>query len=199
MRTIVAATRNAGKLREIRELTRGSPWDWRSLDDLPELPEPEETGATFAENARLKAVYYSVRTGLAALADDSGLEVDALGGAPGVHSARFAGAPRSDARNVEKLLNLLGDRPLPQRTARFRCVMALAIGARVVNETSGVLEGSIAMRPRGVGGFGYDPVFLVPELGLTVAELAPAEKNARSHRGQALRAMLARLSDALDA
>ncbi len=190
MLEILLATRNTGKIREIRQLTADLPILWRTLEDYPTIPEIEESGCTFAENARLKARHYARATRLHALADDSGLEVDALGGAPGVHSARYAGAPRDDAANNRKLVAALAGVPLERRTARFRCAMALADPERVLVETEGTFEGLIIDQPRGSNGFGYDPHFLVPALGLTAAELPPVEKNARSHRGQALRAML---------
>lgn len=152
----------------------------------------EETGRTFADNALLKARHAAAATGLPALADDSGLEVDALGGAPGVSSARYAGPRASDADNVDRLLAELAGVPAARRTARFRCVLAFvrdaADPAPVLAE--GAWEGSIAEAPRGLAGFGYDPVFEDPASGLTAAELAPAAKNERSHRGQALRALV---------
>ncbi|MEW6250251.1 MAG: XTP/dITP diphosphatase [Planctomycetota bacterium] len=194
MAEILVATRNSGKLREIREIAVGLPVVWCSLAEYPAVPDIAETGATFAENARLKALHAAGATGLLALADDSGLEVAALGGAPGVHSARYAGEPRDDAANNRKLIADLAGVPSAQRTARFRCVMALARGGEILFETTGTIEGLIVDVPRGTNGFGYDPHFLIPELGRTAAELPPAEKNARSHRGQALRAMLAELA-----
>jgi len=190
---ILIATKNPGKLREIRRLTAGHDWSFLSLADLPAIPEAVEDGATFAENARKKALHYAGHSGLPTLADDSGLEVDALDGAPGVHSARYAGEPRDDAANNRKLLEHLAGVLPQQRTARFRCAMALAIPGRVLAETQGCVEGLILTEPRGTGGFGYDPLFLLPELGRTMAELEPDEKNRLSHRGQALREMLARL------
>jgi XTP/dITP diphosphohydrolase len=193
---VLLATRNAGKLREIRQMARLPTVDWHGLDEFGDVPEPAETGATFAENARLKALYYERHTGLCTLADDSGLEVDALGGAPGVLSARFAGWPRDDGANNRKLIALLAGVPLDRRTARFRCALALARGGRIVLESAGVFEGLICDEPRGTNGFGYDPHFLVPELGRTAAELPPEEKNARSHRGQALRGMLEQIGRA---
>jgi len=193
MPDVLLATRNAGKVREIRQIAAGTPLDWHGLDEYPDLPDVEESGVTFAENACLKALQYAEMTGLATLADDSGLEVDALGGAPGVHSARFAGSPRSDAANNRKLIEALAAVPAERRQARFRCAMAFVRDGRVVLETNGCFEGLVIDQPRGSNGFGYDPHFLVPELNRTAAELPAAEKNARSHRGQALRAMLARL------
>jgi len=190
---ILLATRNAGKIREICRAAAELPIAWHTPDEFPQVPEVEENGQTFAENARLKALYYARATGLHALADDSGLEVDVLRGAPGVHSARYAGTPRDDAANNRKLVAALAGIPIEQRTARFRCAMAFADPQRVLLETEGTFEGLIIDQPRGTNGFGYDPHFLVPELGLTAAELGLEEKNARSHRGQALRAMLSGL------
>ncbi|RMF84341.1 MAG: XTP/dITP diphosphatase [Planctomycetota bacterium] len=187
---ILLATRNAGKLREIRRMTRDASWTWVGLADFPDVPEAVEDGETFAENARRKALHYAAATGLPTLADDSGLEVDALGGAPGVRSARYAGEPRDDARNNARLVAELRDVPEGERTARFCCAMALAVGDKVVCEADGVVEGRIIDEPRGTNGFGYDPHFLVPDLGRTTAELPPDEKNALSHRGRALRAIL---------
>ena len=194
---ILLATSNPGKLREIRAvLEQGTHRiEFVSLADLSTVPpEPAETGATFAANARLKAIYYSTRTGLRTLADDSGLEVDALGGEPGVRSARFAGVagrPRAeiDAANNRKLIERVRGIPADRRTARFRCVLALADGERIVAETEGTIEGRIIDEPRGGGGFGYDPHFFVESLGCTTAELSAADKNRVSHRGQALRKM----------
>jgi XTP/dITP diphosphohydrolase len=190
---VLVATRNPGKLREVREIAAGRPWVWRALTEFVDLVDVEEAGATFAENARLKAMHYGRLTGLPTLADDSGLEVDVLHGAPGVHSARFAGTPRDDAANNRKLLGLLADVPRERRTARFRCAMAFVQGGQVVLESTGTFEGLICDEARGRNGFGYDPHFLIPDLGLTVAELSSEAKNARSHRGQALRAMLAQM------
>jgi XTP/dITP diphosphohydrolase len=195
MPEILLATRNPGKLHEIRTMTAGSPISWRWLVEFPAVADADETGATFAENARLKALHYSSTTGLCTLADDSGLEVDALDGAPGVRSARYAGSPRDDDANNRRLVRALAEVPQERRTARFRCAMAFAREGRVAIESEGCFEGRIIDQPRGHNGFGYDPHFLIPDLGLTAAELPPSEKNARSHRGQALRAMLRRIED----
>lgn len=189
MPEILVATRNVGKLREIRQLVADCPLICRGLDEFPELGDVAETGVTFAENARLKALHYAAATGLDTLADDSGLEVDALGGAPGVFSARYAGSPKDDAANNRKLVAALARVPAEQRTARFRCALALARGDTIVLEAAGTLEGRIIAEPRGDNGFGYDPHFLVPHLERTVAELPADQKNALSHRGQALRAL----------
>jgi XTP/dITP diphosphohydrolase len=190
MPRVLLATHNRGKLRELREIVAGTALDWLGLDDFPGMVEVEETGATFAENARLKALHYAQATGLCTLADDSGLEVDALGGEPGVLSARYAGEAHNDAANNRKLVANLANVPQERRQARFRCAMAFVRDGKVVLETSGAVEGLIIDVPRGANGFGYDPHFLVPELGRTMAELPAEQKNARSHRGRALRAML---------
>jgi XTP/dITP diphosphohydrolase len=188
---ILLATRSAGKIREIRQMAPQI--TWRGLDEFAGVPEALEDGESFAENARKKALIYSARTGLPALADDSGLEVDALDGAPGIHSAYYAGQPRDDAANNRTLVAALCGVPPERRSARFRCVMVLARGQDVVAQTEGVIEGVIVDAPRGENGFGYDPHFFVPRLGKTTAELPPHEKNAISHRGQALRAMMAEI------
>lgn len=197
MLNVLLATRNAGKLRELRQLVTGTPLVWHGLGEYPQVPDAEETGTTFAQNARLKALYYAAATGLYTLADDSGLEVDALDGAPGVQSARYAGTPRDDAANNRKLIAALAGVAPQRRTACFRCAMAFARSGQVLLESEGVVEGLILEEPRGNNGFGYDPYFLLPDLGRTVAELPPPIKNARSHRGQALRAMLARIETLL--
>lgn len=197
MREILIATGNPSKRQEIAAvLGEGSAGEirWLGLTDLPEpIPEPVEDGATFLDNAILKAQYYARAAGRWALADDSGLEVDALGGAPGVHSARYAGVDGGraivDPANNRKLIEMLRDVPQPRRSARFRCVLALSDGDRVLATADGVIEGQIIDTPRGAGGFGYDPHFLVPELGVTTAELPASEKNRISHRGRALRAL----------
>jgi XTP/dITP diphosphohydrolase len=180
------ATTNTGKLREYQRLLADLPVTLRSLVDVPHsLPEVDETGATFEANALLKAHAYSAQLGQAVLADDSGLMVDALDGAPGVHSARYA--PTAEARNA-KLLAALKDVPFERRTARFVCVAAVVIpcsDGALTATAEGRLEGRIAFEARGTNGFGYDPIFLLPD-GRTVAELAPAEKDAISHRGRAI-------------
>jgi XTP/dITP diphosphohydrolase len=190
---ILLATSNPGKLREMREITAAWPLVWRGRAEFPGLPEADESGATFAANARLKALHYARLTGLDTLADDSGLEVDALAGQPGVHSARYAGVPRDDGANNRKLVHQLAGVPLEKRVARFHCSMALACNGQVMLETTGTFAGLIIDEPRGTNGFGYDPHFLVPDLGLTVAELPAEQKHTRSHRGEALRAMLTQM------
>ena len=195
VRRIVLASRNPGKAREIRQVLGELPVRVVSLGQVGGVEEPVEEGSTFAENARHKALYYARLTGQWCLADDSGLVVAALDGAPGVHSARYAeeafppGADRRarDAANIAKLLAALADTPDEQRTARFVCHLALADGEHVLLETTGHVEGRITRRPRGRNGFGYDPVFLVPQDGRTAAEMSPGEKNAISHRGKAAR------------
>ncbi len=185
---LVVATGNKGKLKEIRHRLEGLRLEVRALTDFPPVEEPEEDQPDFEGNARLKARYYAERLGHWVVADDSGLEVDALGGEPGVRSARYAGEPSNDARNNEKLLNELADVPDEKRTARFRCVLCvtgqeLPGGEQVFD---GVVEGRILREPRGEGGFGYDPLFLHPGLGRTTAEIPLEEKNRISHRGKAL-------------
>lgn len=189
---VVVATGNRGKLVEFQQLLGGAGVELLPQSDFGVEP-PAETGVTFAANALLKARHAARLTGLPALADDSGLEVDALGGAPGVYSARYAGADASDAANIAKLLAALAAVPPEERGARFRCVIAFVRDADDASPliVSGSWEGRILEAPRGVGGFGYDPVFLDPSSGRSAAELAPADKNARSHRGRALRALLA--------
>lgn len=199
MLEILLATHNAGKVREIRQLAADNDWHWHGLDDFPDVPEAIEDADTFAENARLKALHYAAATGLPTFADDSGLEVDCLGGAPGVRSARYAGEPHNDAANNRKLVAALAETPLEQRTARFRCAMVLARPNEVLSETQGEVEGVIIDEPRGTNGFGYDPHFLIPSLGKTMAELSADEKNTISHRGQALRAMLPKIASILGA
>lgn len=194
--TIVLATRNKGKVREMEEPLRAFGLRVVGLDAFPDLPEVEETGATFEENALLKARDVARRTGLLAIADDSGLEVDALDGAPGVRSARYSDdmpdlpGESKDERNVMKLLAVLSSARLWQRSARFRTVIAACTPEGDTLVAPGTWEGSIACSPRGKNGFGYDPVFLDPELGRTAAELSREEKMARSHRGNALRELL---------
>ncbi len=194
-RKLLIATRNAGKVREYRELLAALPLEVTYLDAEGITLEVEETGDTFADNAVLKATTYARASGLWTWADDSGLEVDALGGAPGVYSARYAGPNASDADRYRKLLDALAGVPWDQRTARFRCVVALATPeGGDVRTTEGVCEGIIAFGPLGNNGFGYDPVFYLPDRGVTMAQLPPEEKHAISHRGRAARAMVAVLS-----
>lgn len=202
---LLFATTNPHKVEEVAAILAPLGIEVVGLDTLEERPpEPVEDGATFADNARRKAVAYARATRRHVLADDSGLEVDALGGGPGVHSARYAGtgATRAerDAANNRRLLEALRGVPDERRGARFVCVLVLAApDGRVLAETRGTFEGRIAHAPRGANGFGYDPLLELTGEGRTSAELEPAEKNARSHRGAAARAMAARLdTPALD-
>ncbi|MCH7701558.1 MAG: XTP/dITP diphosphatase [Planctomycetes bacterium] len=195
---IVLATTNPGKLREVAAVLNVAGVRVLSLADFPAYPEPVEDGTTFAANAALKACYYSRMTGHWALADDSGLVVDALDGAPGILSARYAGPASDDQANNAKLVHALAGIPDDRRSARFRCALALADGQTVLATAEGIIEGRIIDHPRGLNGFGYDPHFLVPELDLTTAELSPEDKNRRSHRGQALRLILPKIASLLD-
>ncbi len=193
IKEILVATGNPGKIVEIRAMLEADV-RWLGLADLPPIAEIEEDGLTFAENARKKAAGYATATGLWTLADDSGLVVDALGGAPGVKSARFSGEKPKDAdrtlidhRNIAKTLELLKDVSKDKRTARFICHLCLAGPGRILLETEGTLEGLITDREIGQNGFGYDPIFFVPHLNKTIAQLTGEEKNAISHRGNAIR------------
>lgn len=190
---IVAATGNPHKLEEIRAVLEPLGIRVRSLRDAgAEGPEPEEHGERFEENAAIKAIEYARRLGAIVLADDSGLEVDRLNGEPGVHSAHWAGREGSrderDARNNARLLAVLAGVPVERRAARFVCTLCMAApDGSILLEARGEMEGVIAESPRGAHGFGYDPLFLLPEIGLTSAELEPGRKNELSHRGRALR------------
>lgn len=203
---LLVATRNPGKVRELRAMLTAAGWEAVGLEEAGVAESPEEDALeafeTFEENARAKARYFAERTGLPALADDSGLEVDALGGAPGVRSRRFAVADqvrgeRQDEANNRRLLELLAEVAEDARAARFVCAAALARpgGGEVVRR--GTIEGRISRSPRGDGGFGYDPIFLLPD-GRTLAEAPPEEKNAVSHRAGAVRALLASCTPGVD-
>ncbi len=187
MKRLLIATHNKGKVREYKKLLSDLPLEITYLDELGVEEEIEETGSTFEENARIKALGYARLTGMLTWADDSGLEVDALGGRPGVHSARYAGPGASDEDRYRKLLSEMEDVPDEARTARFRSVVAIATPEGKVWTTSGKCEGVIAREPRGHFGFGYDPIFHLPELGKRMAELTPEQKNQISHRGEASR------------
>jgi XTP/dITP diphosphohydrolase len=191
---VVLATGNAGKLREFAELLGAAGLEFVPQSELG-IESPDETGDTFLDNALLKARHAALRAGGAAMADDSGLEVDSLGGAPGVRSARYAGPGASDAANLAKLLDAMRDVPDGARAARFRCVIAFVRSADDPEPVfaEGRWEGRILRAPRGAGGFGYDPVFEDVSSGLSAAELPSAAKHERSHRGQALRALLLKL------
>jgi XTP/dITP diphosphohydrolase len=182
---LLIATRNRGKKREYARLLQGLEVELIALDDLGVTKTIKEDGASYTENALLKARGYAAATGLLTLADDSGLEVDALDGAPGVLTARYAGEGATDEQRYLLLLEQLKDVPHEHRTARFRCVIALAWPDGRVEITEGVCEGRITREPRGEHGFGYDPVFYVPEYGCTMAELPPEIKNRISHRARA--------------
>ncbi len=186
---LLIATSNPGKLREVRAILSGLPVQFSTLCDYHGLSPAIEDAATFEENAQRKALHYARLTHTWTLADDSGLEVDALGGDPGVRSARYAGPQCDNAANNAKLVRELAGVPVERRTARFRCCVALASPSEVLATGSGTIEGVIIDEPRGSNGFGYDPHFFVPEHGMTTAEMAPEVKNAISHRARALTAV----------
>jgi XTP/dITP diphosphohydrolase len=188
---LLVATGNPGKLRELRAILGGLPLELVGLADLGSGPPPqvEETGATFLANALLKAGAYAAWSGLAVVADDSGLEVDALGGAPGVRSARYAGPAAGDQANLDKLLAALAGVPAERRTARFRCAAVLTDPGGGTWQAEAAWEGRLLEAPRGANGFGYDPVFVPDGWTLTSAEVDPATKDAASHRGRAFRAL----------
>ncbi|TSA54312.1 MAG: XTP/dITP diphosphatase [Dehalococcoidia bacterium] len=185
MPRLLLATTNKGKAAEYRDLFKGLDFELVTLDQAGISREADESYNTFEENARHKAAFYAELGGLLTLADDSGLEVDALNGEPGVRSSRYAGDNATDADRVDFLLNKLKDIPQQKRRARFRCVIAVARPGGPVETVEGVCDGYIAMEPRGRNGFGYDPVFYLPEYGRTIAELPPEIKNHVSHRGRA--------------
>ncbi len=197
MKKILLASNNPGKIREIGAILADHDFSVLSQAELA-IPDVAETGLTFVENALIKARHAAQKSGLPAIADDSGLEVDALGGAPGIHSARYAGVGATDAENNARLLEALTGVPMAARSARFRCVMVYLRHAQdpspVIAE--GVWEGRILEEARGAAGFGYDPLFYLPEQGCASAELGPLEKNRLSHRGQALRQLAAALAAA---
>lgn len=182
---VLLATANKGKVKELEEMLTDMDITVLSLSDFPDFPEIEETGTTFAENAYLKARKAVEITGLVSLADDSGLEVDALNGEPGVFSARYAGEPKSDERNIDKLLEELEGVPESRRGARFRCSIAVVVPGGEEFLTEGTVEGKILLARKGSGGFGYDPIFYLQGLDKTMAELSLDEKNRISHRAEA--------------
>ena len=193
MRLLIATT-NRDKLREIHTVLRGTPVELTTLADLAPVEEPDETGATFAENARLKALHYAAAAAqsmkdpsLLTIAEDSGLVVDALDGEPGVWSARFLRPDASYAERFEAIYRRLAGNPDRPRTARFVCALAAVRGTDVVFETTGTVEGEISPEPRGTNGFGYDPIFLYPPYGRTLAEVNDEEKLRVAHRGHAFR------------
>jgi XTP/dITP diphosphohydrolase len=188
---LLVATNNPGKLEEYRHLLHELPLEITSLGEEEIDFEPEETGVTFEENAILKASAFAERSKLLTLADDSGLEIDRLGGAPGVHSARYGGTQRGeDVQRYELVLRQLAGVPRAERTARFRCVVALATPEGQVQTAEGIVEGVIAFEPQGEHGFGYDPIFFIPEFDCTMAQLPPETKNRISHRAGAAQAAL---------
>jgi XTP/dITP diphosphohydrolase len=190
MRKIIVATGNKGKLREIREILRGLPFELTSLSDhFDPVPVIPEDGATFLANAQQKAQWVFSRTGMWSLADDSGLEVDFLGGFPGVRSARYAGDNATDGQRIGKLLAACEKCPTKRRTARFRCVVVVQCGDADEIVGEGACEGRIGHVPKGADGFGFDPVFVPDGFDRTFAELGATEKNAISHRGKALAAL----------
>jgi XTP/dITP diphosphohydrolase len=196
---ILVATTNPDKLREIRGLLAGAPVDLRSLADLPAVPEPDETGDTFRDNARLKARYYDrqnpphVAEPALTVAEDSGLVIDGLGGEPGVRSARFLGADATYAQRFDEILRRLGTER--SRRARFVCALCVVRDGEIVFETEGTVEGEIAAAPSGTAGFGYDPIFYFPPYGSTLADVTEEEKLRIAHRGEAFRAFRSWLID----
>jgi XTP/dITP diphosphohydrolase len=187
MHQLLLATTNPDKVREIRALMAGADVEIVGLDSLRSIDAPEETGTTFAENARLKARCYASASGMTAVAEDSGLEIDDLNGLPGVESARFGGAGSSYPQKFAKLYAMLDARGRRDSPARFVCALAVADGGRVVFEARGTVEGRISPEPRGTHGFGYDPIFFYPPEGRTLAEVSDEIKRAVSHRGAAFR------------
>ena len=186
---LLVATHNKGKVAEFADMLADLDVAWLSLDDVGVTEDVAETGDTFQANAELKALAYARQTGLLTLADDSGLEVDALGGQPGVYTARYGGPGLNHADRYHLLLRNLQDVPSAERSARFRCVIVLANPDGVIGVAPGVCEGQIAYAPAGDGGFGYDPVFFLPDRGLTMAQLPAVVKHQISHRGRAMKAI----------
>ncbi len=189
MTTILVATTNPSKLRESLAILAGLPVELRTLADYHGLLVAEESGRSFAENARQKALHYAHASGLLTLAEDSGFEIDALDGAPGVYSARFGGADATYPERFEEIFRRLRERGQHRSAARFVCAIALAVGDRILFETQGVVEGFVAPEPRGQEGFGYDPIFFYPPYGRTFGEVSAEQKAAVSHRGSAMRAL----------
>lgn len=194
---LLVATHNAGKVRELADILSGISIEFDSLDGIGVTLDVKETGSSFKENAVLKAETYAAESGMLTIADDSGLEVDALGGQPGVRTARYGGEGLSPEQRYLRLLKALEGVPLEKRSARFRAVIALARPEGLVGTAEGRCEGMIALRPAGSVGFGYDPVFYLPEWGKTMAELSPTTKQMISHRGRAVRAIMPLLQQEL--
>ncbi|WP_175990842.1 XTP/dITP diphosphatase [Bacillus sp. Marseille-Q1617] len=194
-RSVIIATKNKGKAKEFQNMFAPYGYEVQTLLDLPHIEDVEETGTTFEENAILKAETVAKELGVLVIADDSGLAIDALDGRPGVYSARYAGEEKSDEANIDKVLGELKDVPNGDRSARFHCVLAIA-GPEVETRTvNGTCEGQILQERRGTNGFGYDPIFFVPSLGKSMAELSPEEKSSISHRGSALKKLGAMITD----
>lgn len=198
MKKVIIATQNLGKAKDFEALFRPFGYDVLTLRDVAEDVDVEETGTTFEENAILKAETIANLLGTTVIADDSGLEIDALNGEPGVYSARYAGEEKSDAANIDKVLKLLEGVPEAHRTARFRCVLAVASPGKETKTFHGTCEGYILEQRFGENGFGYDPIFWVPTEGRTMAEMDPHEKSAISHRGNALRKLQVSMSFIVD-
>lgn len=196
MRKLIVATKNNGKLKEIREILGGLPYDVVSMEDAGITDDIEETGSTFEENALIKAKEIHHKTGQMVMADDSGLEVDYLNGAPGIYSSRFAGEGATDGDKNNKLLELLKDVPVPNRTARFVCVIAVVFPDGTHFTVRGTCEGYIGHKPEGNNGFGYDPLFYIPRFNMTTAQMTSEKKHEISHRGKALRMMVEELKKA---
>ncbi|MBT2735808.1 XTP/dITP diphosphatase [Bacillus sp. ISL-7] len=187
MKEVIIATKNPGKAREFEHIFASRGIEVRTLLDFPEIPDVDETGTTFEENAILKAEAVSQALGKMVIGDDSGLMVDALEGRPGIYSARYAGEPKNDQNNTDKVLSELKGLPDEKRSARFYCALAVSVPGQESITVSGTCEGRILEEQRGTNGFGYDPVFYVPEKGLAMAELSSEEKNKISHRANALK------------
>ncbi|MED3623641.1 XTP/dITP diphosphatase [Neobacillus thermocopriae] len=198
MKEVIIATKNPGKAKEFEKIFASRGVAVRTLLDFPELPEVEETGSTFEENAVLKAETISKALNKMVIGDDSGLIVDALGGKPGIYSARYAGEPKNDQKNIEKVLSELNGVEEESRTARFYCALAVAIPGQETYTVSGTCEGRILEKTRGTNGFGYDPIFYVPEKGVSMAELSSNEKNQISHRANALKKLESELDSILE-
>ena len=196
-KAVVLATRNKGKIREFTAAFEELGFTVWTIDDIVDVVEPEETGSTFLENAEMKALYYAEACGLPCVADDSGLEVDALGGAPGVLSARYAGDHGNDEANNQRLVEELAEVPAEERTARYQCALVWATPAGQVVSATGSCEGRIQLTPMGKGGFGYDPYFYIPKLKTTMANISMEQKQAISHRGKALRALVEQLRNTI--
>ena len=196
-KAVVLATRNKGKIREFTAAFEELGFTVWTIDDIVDIVEPEETGSTFLENAEMKALYYAEACGLPCVADDSGLEVDALGGAPGVLSARYAGDHGNDEANNQRLVEKLAEVPAEERTARYQCALVWATPAGQVVSATGSCEGRIQLTPMGKGGFGYDPYFYIPKLKTTMANISMEQKQAISHRGKALRALVEQLRNTI--